>query len=408
MARRAFRTDRFDLDLGLAPPVEGPGGCMLLQGFAAGPGVYVYVEADGSTRREYVPVATLWHADAVESLRRAPVTLQHPPVFVDDRNVREYGHGDVGDVERGPGDKVRVVDVAARTAELKAAFRDEADPIVELSPGYWVDVEETPGVTPDGEEYDAVQVGRIYNHLAVVTRARGGPEMRLRVDGISDSAVMKASIPIASSEESVMAVRSSRVPRQDVEPDPADPAVEDEGVEDPEGSAEEDAEGEDPKAKALDAFMEKLDKLAGYADMLDKVDAIMAKLDALTAAKSEDEDPEEDPKSEDEDPEEAREDSKRIDAQVTERVARRVRLLRAADRVRVDVKDDMTDVAVAKAVADKAAISVAHCRTDAEIFAVVDALANLDLRAPPDLDTDPESGESVGKIPTPYGPRPRS
>lgn len=408
MTRRAYRRDRFDLDLGLAPPVEGPGGCLLLQGYAAGPGVYVYVEDDGSIRREYVPVTTLWHADAVEGLRRAPVTLGHPPVFVDGTNFRQYVHGDVGDVERGPGDKVKILDLAARTAEIRAAISDPEDPVVELSPGYFVDLDETPGVTPEGEEYDAVQVRREYNHLAVVTRARGGPEMRLRVDDQSDSAIMQSSIPLDGDQPS--AETPMRRKRTDEPAEHEKPASEQDAAEGSEESEDagaeqesEDAAGseEEPQVDVLAALGEKIDALGKYMDALAKLDDLMGKLDAFLgksdeAEESEDEGGEADPKNED-----ARSDGDDVEA----RVARRVNLLRTAERVnlRVDSKG-VTDVEIAKKIADAAGFSVAHCRTDGEVFAVVEALGNLDLRDPGKSDTEIETGE-LAPTPSPYGPR---
>lgn len=52
----------------------------------------------------------------------------------------------------------------------------------ELSCGYTLDLDETSGVTPDGEHYDAVQRNIRYNHLAIVHRGRAGVS-RLNMDG---------------------------------------------------------------------------------------------------------------------------------------------------------------------------------------------------------------------------------
>jgi hypothetical protein len=52
----------------------------------------------------------------------------------------------------------------------------------ELSCGYQTELEETSGVTPTGEHYDAIQRNIIYNHLAIVPRGRAG-NARLNMDG---------------------------------------------------------------------------------------------------------------------------------------------------------------------------------------------------------------------------------
>jgi hypothetical protein len=51
----------------------------------------------------------------------------------------------------------------------------------QLSPGYKCDVEIVSG-TWNGQEYDGIQRSRIYNHLAIVDSARGGDELKIKVD----------------------------------------------------------------------------------------------------------------------------------------------------------------------------------------------------------------------------------
>ena len=45
--------------------------------------------------------------------------------------------------------------------------------------GYTMDLDTTAGVTPSGEQYDAVQRKLRMNHLALVPRARGGSNLRM-------------------------------------------------------------------------------------------------------------------------------------------------------------------------------------------------------------------------------------
>ncbi|MGL4443640.1 MAG: DUF2213 domain-containing protein, partial [Alsobacter sp.] len=72
---------------------------------------------------------------------------------------------------------------------------DIAGGMQELSWGYDVDLEETPGSSPEGERYDAIQRGPMrddgkrgpitYEHLAIVPDGRAGSSVRLRADSTS-------------------------------------------------------------------------------------------------------------------------------------------------------------------------------------------------------------------------------
>ena len=89
-----YRQDRLRQDL--AKPVQGPGGSWLVTGIAARAGIYLYLNADGTTRRELVDEECLANpANGIATLGRAPLTLQHPTVLVDADNFDEYGVGDV-------------------------------------------------------------------------------------------------------------------------------------------------------------------------------------------------------------------------------------------------------------------------------------------------------------------------
>jgi hypothetical protein len=52
----------------------------------------------------------------------------------------------------------------------------------ELSCGYTLNLDETPGTTPTGEHYDAIQRDIVYNHIAIVPHGRAGVA-RLNMDG---------------------------------------------------------------------------------------------------------------------------------------------------------------------------------------------------------------------------------
>jgi hypothetical protein len=59
----------------------------------------------------------------------------------------------------------------------------------ELSMGYDCEIKFADGVTPDGQPYNAVITEMQMNHLALVDRARGGPELRIGDTGNPDPVI---------------------------------------------------------------------------------------------------------------------------------------------------------------------------------------------------------------------------
>lgn len=181
---RYLQVDALDVD-GLKPPVEGPGGAWIYEGFVARPGIYVYANPDGTIRRELVPESTISDPEALATLPRAPVTLEHPTTpdgLVDPDTVARFMHGDVGDIADVTPSKLLKTAFTLRTRAAQDAFKGGKQ---QLSPGYTVVLDPTPGVDPEYGEYDAIQRSRRYNHLALVDRARGGENMRARADSES-------------------------------------------------------------------------------------------------------------------------------------------------------------------------------------------------------------------------------
>lgn len=128
--------------------------------------------------RVYRPPEEVFAADSLASYAYRPVTLNHPDVMVDASNWKEHSRGQTGAEVLRDKEFVRVPMVlmdAGAIDEWKQGKR-------ELSMGYTMDLDTTSGTTPNGEQYDAVQRNLRMNHLALVTRARGGSELRLGDD----------------------------------------------------------------------------------------------------------------------------------------------------------------------------------------------------------------------------------
>lgn len=135
-------------------------------------GILVYRNADGTERREYRPPEEAFKADSLVSLQGKPITIGHK-AFVTAGNAAQVAPiGSVLSAGRQDGDAIRA-DIVIYNLDTNAR---------ELSCGYTLDLDETPGTTPEGEHYDAIQRNIVYNHLAVCNRGRAGIA-RLNMDG---------------------------------------------------------------------------------------------------------------------------------------------------------------------------------------------------------------------------------
>ncbi len=150
-------------------------GYLRIDGVAAQEGVMTYLQSDGTVIKEYVPASTLADAEALDMLTGSPVTVEHPGVLnADTATMHSRGSVSKASVDGG---KLNVGVVITSKEAIDTVQRGKR----QLSPGYRAKLDWTPGEF-NGIKYDAVQVKRTYNHLAIVDSARGGPECRLRLD----------------------------------------------------------------------------------------------------------------------------------------------------------------------------------------------------------------------------------
>jgi len=154
-------------------------------------GVYEYPTIDLSTmepgiHREYHPPEEVFAEDSLVSFADAPVTDLHPSGFVDPENWEHVAVGHVAGVPtKEEADGQQYVRAQLVLSQSRAIRRTATDERVELSPGYTVVVDETPGVTPDGQEFDAIAREIRANHVAIGPKgwARGGRGTRMVMDG---------------------------------------------------------------------------------------------------------------------------------------------------------------------------------------------------------------------------------
>lgn len=140
-------------------------------------GVFPYVMADGSIRREARIPEEVFSSDSIHSLKLKPITNNHPMERVTAENIKEYQIGFTGDkieydsyhlsAPMSITDQETIMDVN----NGKRAF----------SCGYSVDIDPTPGNFM-GMAYDAIQRNIRYNHIAVVDQGRAGDAARMKLD----------------------------------------------------------------------------------------------------------------------------------------------------------------------------------------------------------------------------------
>lgn len=183
--RKVFR---FDAPMGgLGKTKKMRGGALRVDGHFTKPGVFPYTDESGRTVMEYRPTSEVFAPASIESWKGVPITDGHPGDLVTDATWADHAIGQLGDDVRIDGDKL----LASHVFQRRDAVRDvENRTKGELSGGYWIDLDSTPGVTagdphvPDGIRYDRVHRGIEGNHVASLAQgdARLGRDMALRLD----------------------------------------------------------------------------------------------------------------------------------------------------------------------------------------------------------------------------------
>jgi hypothetical protein len=184
--KRAIRFDRGRLK----KPTRNAAGFLRADAFVTRVGVFGYLNADGTTRRELRHPDEVFDAESLATLHLIPVTREHPAELVNDSNAAGLTVGTTGENAKR---NDRFVETAIQVTDRETIAGIEGNTRRDLSCGYLCDKDETPGVTKgipgvkDGLRYDVIQRNIRYNHVAVTERGRAGPEVsipRLDSDGV--------------------------------------------------------------------------------------------------------------------------------------------------------------------------------------------------------------------------------
>jgi hypothetical protein len=141
-------------------------------------GVFTYRNADGTLRRELRHPDEVFSRASLDSMRMIPITNLHPmDKLVSADTAKALSIGMTGE-NVIPDGKFVLVPIAITTQDGVSAVEAGRE---ELSLGYETELEEKSG-NYDGEEFDFIQRGIMYNHLAIVDRGRAGVDVRLNMD----------------------------------------------------------------------------------------------------------------------------------------------------------------------------------------------------------------------------------
>lgn len=169
-------------------PIQGseetPEGYLRVWCRAAKTGTQVYRRADGSQVREYRPPEEVSSPDSLSTFGMKPVTWTHPSELLDSENTKHFQIGYSGSqVRYNDG----FVEVALTITDKDAIEKIKRRDATEVSAGYKVDYDPTPGTTENGDAYNGIQRNIRVNHIAVVPRGRAGPDVRLLLDRMDSS-----------------------------------------------------------------------------------------------------------------------------------------------------------------------------------------------------------------------------
>lgn len=162
-------------------------------------GVFTYKRADGTLQRELRLPKEVFAPATLESLKLKPVTLNHPTELVTPENADMLQVGSLGDNPSStnqeynwngePTDWKKLTDGLNVAVDMIITKNDAIDAVINgkqgLSMGYTCDIEMAePGSTWCGVEYDYIQRNIKYNHCAIVDAGRAGDnaKIELRVD----------------------------------------------------------------------------------------------------------------------------------------------------------------------------------------------------------------------------------
>jgi hypothetical protein len=331
-------------------------------------GVFTYLNADGTVSRELRLPEEVFARDSLDSMKMKPLANDHPQEKITAENAKVYQVGSLGNDPSSNIDGWGAVydpSMQGRGSEYSDGYHvaigmtiTDAVAVAEveagktaLSMGYICDIEPSPpGAVWCGMSYTGIQRNILYNHCAIVDRARAGDAARIRMDG-NDAVQINQSGPNPKTNPEVGKMKKINI----------------DGVE---------YEGEE---KLVQSYVEQKNRADNAEKSLEKLKADQGKtVSALEGERDALKDRSDKLEKELKEARDNASDAKKIN----EAVNARLMLIDAATRAGVKVKEDMAEVDIRKAVITAVYPSVKlDGRDDAYITARFDAaVEDLDAR----------------------------
>lgn len=310
-------------------------------------GVFTYKRKDGTVQRELRLPEEVFAFDTLNSMKLKPVTLNHPNELVTSENADRLQVGSLGDNPTSttqwhdePWDKV--TDGINCAIDMIVTRQDAIDAILNgkqaLSMGYTCDLEAAqPGSAWCGIEYDFIQRNIRYNHCAIVDAARAGDNAKIELRADSEDAVLEDMVFYKKTDGGTQMLKKINL----------------DGIEyEAEAEVIKALQRADEKAKKAeeDACEQKKAMDKKVADLEDKEKELEKRISELEAERDSAKDKAD---SLEKDLEKAKADSadpKRLD----EAVKAKMELLHNAEKANVEVKADMSDMDIKKAIINSA------------------------------------------------------
>ena len=310
-------------------------------------GVFTYKRKDGTVQRELRLPEEVFAFDTLNSMKLKPVTLNHPNELVTSENADRLQVGSLGDNPTSttqwhnePWDKV--TDGINCAIDMVITKKDAIDAVLNgkqaLSMGYTCDLEAAqPGATWCGIEYDFIQRNIRYNHCAIVDEARAGDNAKIELRADSEDAVLEDMVFYKKTDGGTQMLKKINL----------------DGI---------DYEAEETVIKALHAANERADKAekdaCGTKKELDEAvanakkakDELEKKISEIEAERDTAKEKADGLEKENAELKKNNLDSARLD----EAVKAKLELLHNAEKANVEVKADMSDMDIKKAIINSA------------------------------------------------------
>lgn len=310
-------------------------------------GVFTYKRKDGTVQRELRLPEEVFSLSTLNSMKLKPVTLNHPTELVTIDNADKLQVGSLGDnpswtKEWEHRNWEEVTDGINCAIDMIITKKDAIDAVLNgkqaLSMGYTCDLEAAqPGAAWCGIEYDFIQRNIRYNHCAIVDAARAGDNAKIELRADSEDAVLEDMVFYKKTDGGTQMLKKINLDGIEYEAE-AEVIKALQRADEKAKKAEEDA---CEQKKAMDK------KVADLEDKEKELEKRISELEAERDAANEKKDAAE---AELEKVKADSADPKRLD----EAVNAKIELLHNAEKANVEVKADMSDMDIKKAIINSA------------------------------------------------------